>query len=154
VKYRIAFAATAVLALAGCKHAYNFDPPAEEDRVAEAADRITPQLFDTISWADAESRVLEGNGVFAAKCRRCHGPRGFGGTGYALSRGLKVPSLVNADWRWADSLSAVRRTVFTGHAGGMPTWGVGRITAREIDAVANYILFGLRHDTVAQDKGD
>jgi mono/diheme cytochrome c family protein len=42
----------------------------------------------------------------------------------------------------------VRRRIFTGHPAGMPTWGVAGIPAREIDAVAAYILEQLRPDVL------
>jgi len=134
--------------LAGCKKEYRFEPPEEEERVAEAAAELTPATFDTVRWEDEASRLQEGNEIYAARCRRCHGTLGEGGTEYAEQRDLDVPSLVEPDWRWADSLGAVRRRVFTGHPGGMPTWGIAGISPREIDATAYYILNVLRPDVL------
>jgi len=150
---RVLFLVVAPTLLAGCKKEYHFEPPEEEERVAEAAVQLTAATFDTVRWDDDATRMQEGNGVYAAKCRRCHGTLGAGATEYAEQRGLDVPSLVEADWRWADSLGAVRDRVFTGHPGGMPTWGVAGISPREIDATAYYILNGLRPD-VLEDSGN
>jgi mono/diheme cytochrome c family protein len=153
VKTQIALAALLGIALAGCKKEYRFDPPEEADRVSEAAARITPQLFDSIAWSDQATRLQDGNEVFAAHCRRCHGTLGEGGTAYSRERNLDVPSLVDPGWHWADSLEVVRRTVFTGHMGGMPTWGIAGITPREIDAASYYVLFELRPDAVSKELG-
>ena len=137
--------------LAGCGH--EFHPPDPEERIAEAEERLTPLLFDTVQWANDSVRFFQGNETYAAKCRRCHGTLGEGGTEYALRRGLDVPSLVEPDWELADSLAAVRRLIFTGHSGGMPTWGVAGITPRQIDASAFYVLFQLRPDVLGDADG-
>ena len=55
-----------------------------------------------------------------------------------------MPTLVDPNWRWADSLDAVRRRILIGHAQGMPTWGFAGITPREIDGVAYYLIAVLR----------
>lgn len=135
---------TGTLLLGACSGEKTFYPPDREAQVEQADARITPQTFDTISWASDQARGLAGNVTYSAKCRTCHGPQGAGNTAYANDRGLDVPSLVEPDWRWADSLSAVRRRVFVGHAQGMPTWGVAGITPREIDGVAYFVLEVLR----------
>ena len=119
----------------------------------EAADRLTPLLFDTVSWASDSTRLFVGNETYAAKCRRCHGTFGYGGTEYALQRDLDVPSLVEPGWEFADSLAAARRLIFTGHASGMPTWGVAGITPRQIDASAYYVLYQLRPDMLREGDG-
>jgi mono/diheme cytochrome c family protein len=136
------------VALSGCGEK-TFEPPDREARVAEADSRLTPQTFDTISWESDEARGMAGNVTFSAKCRNCHGTLGEGNTTYGNDRGLEVPNLADPDWRWADSIDAVRRRVFIGHAEGMPTWGVAGITPREIDGVAYYVLEVLRSDPAA-----
>ncbi len=146
-----AVAALTVLGLVACKH--EFEPPDRAERVAEAAERITPMLFDSIGWESEEQRLFEGNETYAAKCRRCHGTLGEGTTEYAQRRGLEVPSLVEPGWHWADSLAAVRVLVFTGHEAGMPTWGVAGITAREIDASSYYLIAQLRPDVLGAEGG-
>lgn len=132
-----------VLIVGGCKER-EFSPPDRAQQVADAEAMLTPEMFDTITWESDDARGLAGNVTYSAKCVNCHGPRGEDGTQYAAERDLDVPSLVSTDWRWGDSVAAVRRQIFTGHAQGMPTWGVAGITAREIDGAAYYIVAVLR----------
>ena len=138
------------IALAGCQD-HEFEPPDTEERVMRAATRYRHADFDTIAWPDSAERMLIGNQVFAAHCRKCHGPLGQGDTEYAAVQGIEVPALVRADWPY-DSIGAVRERVFAGHAEGMPSWGLGRLTLREIDAAAAYVQLGLRAEagTAAQ----
>jgi mono/diheme cytochrome c family protein len=141
------FGAAAVVLIAsftGACQEHEFEAPSRAERVDEAAARFGPAMFDTIAWESEDQRVREGNAVYAAECRRCHGTLGRGGTEYALSRGLEVPSLVEADWAYAGDPLAVRRRIFTGHEAGMPTWGIAGISPREIDAVAAYLTDDLR----------
>lgn len=138
-------ALVAVALLAGCKE-HEFHPPDREEQVQVAHGRYHQADFDTIAWPDSAARMIAGNEVFAAHCRKCHGPLGEGGTEYARTQELDVPSLVRADWPY-DSLGAVRERVFAGHPEGMPSWGIGRLTLREIDAVAWYVQYALRADT-------
>ena len=140
---RAALAAlAAVLALAGCKE-HEFHPPDEEERVASVSATYRAENFDTITWPDSAARLIAGNDVFAAHCRKCHGVDGRAGTAYAASRDLEVPSLVRADWPYATA-EAVRERVFVGHPEGMPSWGLGRLSSRDIDAAAWYVQHGLR----------
>lgn len=124
-----------------------FSPPDPEERASEAEVAYREAILDTVTWASAEVRLLTGNQVFGAHCRRCHGPFGEGDTPYARERRLEVPSLVEPEWEYAGDLGAVRRRIFTGHPQGMPVWGIGGISLREIDAVAFYILEQLREPT-------
>jgi mono/diheme cytochrome c family protein len=141
---------TVVVAIASaCGH--EFEPPDREARVADAAERFQSARFDTITWADERTRELEGNGLYAAKCRNCHGTLGEGGTPYAVERGLSVPSLVQADWRYASYPDSVLFHVFVGHAAGMPSWGVSQITLREMDAVTFYIMERLRPEVLGEE---
>lgn len=136
----------AVLVTASCGH--EFEPPDREARVAEAAEQFSPAAFDTIGWESDDARALEGNELYAARCRDCHGTLGEGGTPYAAERGLEVPSLVEPDWRLAAYPDSVRYHIFVGHAAGMPNWGVSSVTLRQIDAVTYYILDQLRPDVL------
>jgi mono/diheme cytochrome c family protein len=132
----------AALLLVGCQE-HEFHPPDQEARVAHADSLYAPAMFDSIKWTSDSLRVSEGNEVYAARCDRCHGPLGAGGTDYAREQQLEVPSLVRADWPYADH-DAVRKRIFTGHPAGMPIWGMSNLSLREIDAVAAYVLEVLR----------
>jgi mono/diheme cytochrome c family protein len=136
--------------LAGCEDE-EYDPPDPQLRIELADSLYSPALFDTIAWPSDEERINAGNLVYADFCRRCHGPVGEGGPAVVAGRQLQVPSLVQAEWRLQDDIQAVRERTFTGHTGGMPSWGISRLTPREIDAVAFYILEQLRPELLAPD---
>jgi mono/diheme cytochrome c family protein len=131
-----------VLVVAGCQE-HEFHPPDQATRVAAADTLYSPAMFDSIKWASDSARIEEGNEVFAARCDRCHGTLGEGGTDYAREQKLEVPSLVRADWPYQDH-DAVRHRIFTGHPAGMPIWGMSNLTLREIDAVTAYVMEVLR----------
>lgn len=133
----------ALVLLAACEK-HEFEPPDRAAQVAQADSLYSPALFDTIAWPSDSARAFDGNNVYAAECRKCHGTVGEGGTEYAAERGLTVPSLTRADWPYGDDIEAVRQRIFSGHPAGMPTWGVAGITPREIDAVSFYIVHSLR----------
>lgn len=137
---------------AGCAD-HEFEPPDREAQVEEAAAQYSAALFDSITWPADSVRAFEGNLVYSAECRQCHGPLGRGGTDYAEERDLGVPSLVEAEWEYAGDLDAARRRIFTGHPDGMPTWGVGRLEPREVDAVAFYVLESLRPEVLGSEEG-
>lgn len=130
--------------LGGCKGGHHFDPPSREKQVAQADSAYSPAIFDTIAWPSDSAREFDGNNTYAARCRKCHGELGEGGTPYAIERNLNPPSLVRPGWPYGDDIEKVRHRIFIGHPGGMPTWGVAGITPREIDAVAYYIVKELR----------
>jgi mono/diheme cytochrome c family protein len=140
----VAFAAGLSLVPAGCEEHEYAPPDHRTERVAEAAVQFDEAAFDTIAWESGEIRIRDGGVVYATHCRRCHAPDGHGETEYARQRGIDVPSLVRADWPDDVDVPEVRRRIFTGHPGGMPTFGVAGITPREIDAVAAYVLLQLR----------
>jgi len=144
--HRSLVVAMTLLLLGACKH--EMEPPDREARVSDAEARFAETRFDTLTWSSEDQRAMDGNAVFAAKCRNCHGTLGEGGTEYAAGRGLAVPSLVVREWALGDSLDAVRRRVFVGHASGMPTWGVAGISPREIDAVSFYVVESLRPEVL------
>jgi mono/diheme cytochrome c family protein len=117
--------------------------------VADAARSYRPSAFDTVSWASDSVRVQKGNEVYASTCRRCHGAMGRGDTDVAEARDLEVPSLVEPDWQYAASLDSVRKRIYTGHPEGMPTFGTFRLTPREIDGAAWYIVEQLRPEVLS-----
>ena len=131
--------------VAGCGH--DFEPPDRAVRVLEADSAYSAALFDTVSWSDPGIRTEAGNTVYAERCRRCHGEVGRGDTDYARERGIVVPSLVEPGGNLED-LDTIRRTVFRGHERAMPIYGDGLLSAREIDAVAAYILLTLRPEVL------
>lgn len=130
---------------------HEFHPPSEEAQEARADSVYNPAIFDTITWSSTADRIQQGNLVFADECRRCHGPLGRGGTDYDRANELQVPSLVERDWPLAGRIDSARYEIFVGHGSGMPNWGVGRLSPRQIDAAAFYILHQLRPD-VLQDN--
>lgn len=135
--------------LAGCGH--DFEPPDTGERMREAEAVYSAELFDTLNWESDSVRSFEGNAVYAAQCRRCHGTMGRGETEYAQERHLDVLSLVEPEWPFGSSLDSLRHAIFAGHEGGMPIFGVAGITPREIDASAFFVLYTLRPD--AQQTG-
>lgn len=134
----------AAVALAACGH-HDFEPPDRSERVRRAEAAYAPALFDSVAWGAEEERALAGNQVYVEACRDCHGPLGRGATAYARERGLDVPSLVDETWPLARQ-DTLRRTIFIGHEDGMPIFGDGKLTPRDIDAVSAYILEVLRPD--------
>ena len=140
-----------LLALGACGHHFEPPDPDQSERVGQAEVIYSAALFDTVTWNSDAGRALEGNGVYAARCRRCHGSLGSGATDYAEERGLDVPSLVESEWHLKDDLDSVRRYVFVGHQGGMPSWGLAGLSLREIDGAAYYVLAQLRPDVLEMD---
>lgn len=142
----------AVLVLAACEEE-GYQPPPESQRLELADSLYSPALFDTIQWPSDQERITAGNLVYADHCRRCHGPVGEGGVVQVAGNTLVVPSLVREEWPRDEDMADVRRRVFTGHTGGMPSWGIIRLTPRQIDAVAFYILEQLRPEILGRDAG-
>jgi mono/diheme cytochrome c family protein len=143
---RVLGAGMLMLIVGACGH--EFEPPDREARVAEAAERFATVSFDTVTWEGDDERALVGNEFYAARCRDCHGTLGEGATPYAAERGLEVPSLVEADWRYESRPDSVRFHIFVGHAAGMPNWGMSDVTLRQIDAVTFYLLDRLRPEVL------
>jgi mono/diheme cytochrome c family protein len=141
-----ASALLSLLLMVGCG-GHDFEPPDRGERVREAEAAFSPAVFDSVSWASDSLRAFSGNTVYAEKCGRCHGPLGRGNTDYARGRGLEVPSLVEPESALT-SVDTLRHVIFVGHEEGMPIFGAGGITPREIDGVAYYILNVLRPDAV------
>ena len=142
--------AVAALALAmGACH-QEFEPPDRSLRVARADSLFATAAFDTVEWADVGVRSTEGNFVYSETCRRCHGTLGRGTTDYARERNLEVPSLVEREWPLAH-VDSLRRKIYIGHESGMPIFGDGSLSLRQIDATAAYILLTLRPEVLEED---
>lgn len=137
-----------VLALAGCagdapEQAGDDVQPGE----VTAAAVVDPALFDSLMWPAPRDAVSRGATVYAYSCAKCHGDRGAGNGGYRLQgRVLRPPSFRTVDWRYADDLPGLRAAIWSGNDRGMPHWGKAGLAARDIDAVARYIMHGLRAD--------
>lgn len=139
--------ALAAAGTAACQE-HEFHPPDRAQQVGAADTLLDDALFDSISWSSDSARAFVGNDAWAAYCRSCHGYLGQGDTDYGREHNVTVPSLVRPDWPYND-VAAARRRIFTGHPSGMPTWGVGGIEPREIDAVAYYLLAVLRPEVLS-----
>jgi mono/diheme cytochrome c family protein len=137
------------IGVTACADDNGYDPPDPAQRIELADSLYSPALFDTIAWTSDQERITAGNLVYADYCRRCHGTVGEGGVARVAGSDMVVPSLVTADWRYHDDIDSVRYRTFTGHTGGMPSLGVSRLTPREIDAVAFYILELLRPEMLS-----
>jgi len=137
-----------LVTVAGCGH--EFEPPDRAARVARADSVFSAAAFDTVAWVDQAARVEEGNVVYSVECRRCHGTLGRGTTDYARERELDVPSLVERNWPLAQQ-DSLRRRIYIGHESGMPIFGDGDLTLRQIDAAAAYILLTLRPEVLEED---
>ena len=136
----------AVAATAACG-GHDFEPPDRAQAVRLASVAYEPALFDTVAWETPAEEETEGNLVYVNECRDCHGSFGLGDTEYARERRLQVPSLVEPDWAKADR-DSVRLAVYAGHDVGMPVFGAHKLTLREIDAVAAYVVNVLRPDVL------
>jgi mono/diheme cytochrome c family protein len=126
--------------LAACGGDGGTPSPEREARVAEAEAAYSTTLFDTITWASERERAVAGDLAYATHCRNCHGPTGEGDTEYARTQRVDVPSLVDGGAPGATDIEAVRRRIFTGHPGGMPSWGITGVAPRDIDAAAFFIV--------------
>ena len=112
-----------------------------------AAATPDPGYFDSIQWDDPHAALDRGATVFAYSCAKCHGDSGAGDGNYQLNRRvLRPPSFRTADWRFGHDLEGLRVAIYTGNDKGMPHWGDAGLAARDVDAVARYILHGLRND--------
>jgi mono/diheme cytochrome c family protein len=130
------------------------EPPAQEpvvqgptraDSVQLATAAFDPAAFDTIAWTTDAEAMERGSLVYRISCSKCHGTEGRGDANF-VARGdtLRPPSLLAADWRFAEDPMGLRRQIFTGNVEGMPYWGLVGLKYRDLDAVARYILQHLR----------
>jgi mono/diheme cytochrome c family protein len=120
--------------------------PTARDTLAAAEARFDRTLFDTIQWSSAGAAAERGAFVWRVGCMQCHGPEGRGDAKFVNEQGdtLRPPSFVAADWTLAHNPDGIRHKVFIGNMQGMPHWGLRRMTPRDIDAVAQYIVARLR----------
>jgi cytochrome c oxidase cbb3-type subunit 2 len=75
-------------------------------QTAEAAEARNP-------YAGSEKAEEEGEAVFKANCRSCHGEKGKGGFG---------PSLEGKKWKYGGTDAALHATISGGRPGGMPAF--------------------------------
>lgn len=114
------------------------------DSAALAGARFDATAFDTIQWKDRNAALERGGVVWRFSCAKCHGTDGRGGGEVATALKLEVPSIVGAEWRLASDVEGLRRQIFVGTNAGMPNWGLHGLKYRDIDAVATYMIHGLR----------
>ena len=145
----LAVATAVVASCGGGEHEY--EPPDRSRQIAAAESTLARVDFDTIRWRSDSLRLYTGNELYAAECRQCHGYLGRGDTEYARRRDLQVPSLVERDWRLAQDPDSIRRIVYVGHVGGMPSWGAWRLSPRAIDAITFYLLHQLRPEVLGEE---
>ncbi len=104
-------------------------------------------LFDSIAWNDTHVAMDRGATVYAYSCAKCHGDTGAGDGNYQLrKRVLRPPSFLAEDWRFAHDMAGLREAIYRGNDRGMPHWGNAGLAPRDMDAVARYVLYGLRRD--------
>lgn len=117
--------------------------PVDSTPLAQAA--YDPAMFDTISWPTLEAALERGQVVYRYSCMKCHGETGLGDAGFVRAGDtLRPPSFRDPDWRFANDKAGLREQVFVGTAEGMPHWGLVGLAPRDVDAVAVYILEGMR----------
>ena len=143
----IALSSTLVFFFSGCAPG----EPAEEGSMADSAaasmaraiEAYDPAVFDTITWESEQAALERGQVVYRFSCLKCHGERGLGDSGFVRGGDtLRPPSFREPDWAYAGDKAGIREQIFVGTAEGMPHWGLAGLGAKDIDAVAAYILEG------------
>jgi mono/diheme cytochrome c family protein len=137
---------TVALAAAGCAEAPEAERTTPADTLtAVAVAAYDATAFDTITWETEQAALDRGQVVFRHSCSRCHGEHGLGDAGFVMQGDTLRPlSLQREDWPYADDKASLRQQVFVGSAEGMPHWGLEGLKPRDVDAVAIYIMQGLR----------
>ena len=83
--------------------------------------------------------------VYQYSCRKCHGDTGLGDAGFVRHGDtLRPPSFREPDWAYAMDKEGLRDLIFVGTENEMPHWGVQGLPAKDIDAVAIFILQSMR----------
>lgn len=99
-----------------------------------------PAAFDSIVWPTRRGALDRGATVYAYSCAKCHGDSGAGDGDYRFDgRVLRVPSFLDADWRFAEDPVGLRRAIYNGSDRGRHHAGMGGLAPRDVDAVARYI---------------
>jgi mono/diheme cytochrome c family protein len=146
----IALPLSLAIVMGACGESGPREDPASEaaiDSVDMAMEVYDAAMFDTISWDSAGAAVERGRVVFSFSCQKCHGHTGRGDAGFvSQSDTLTPPSFIDPEWRFAGDKEGIREQVFVGTAEGMPHWGMVGLKPRDIDAVATFVLRGLRSE--------
>lgn len=123
------------------------EPSARFDstRLAEAVFEYDSAAFRNITWTSNERALARGEIVWGYSCQWCHGRDGEGKSGLVLQGDtFSTPSFLEPEWHLAGRPWELRRRIFAGSELGMPHWGLTGLRRRDVDAVARYILGGLR----------
>lgn len=147
----IAIPLAVALAFSGCAPGEPGEEEASADTAAAsmalAQESYDPAAFDTVTWESEQAAVERGQVVYRFSCLKCHGERGLGDAGFVRGGDtLRPSSFREPDWPYADDKEGIREQIFVGTAEGMPHWGLTTLGAKDIDAVATYILKGLRNE--------
>jgi mono/diheme cytochrome c family protein len=114
------------------------------DSTQLAREAFDPIMFDTVSWETPAEAVERGQVVYRFSCLKCHGDRGLGNAAFVRAGDtLRPPSFREPTWAYAGDKAGIREQVFVGTAENMPHWGLVGLGARDVDAVATYILEGM-----------
>lgn len=140
------------LSLALASFACSGEQPGQQTEAAPDSTTIAqaaydPTMFDTVTWESEQAAVDRGLVVYRHSCQKCHGETGLGDAEF-IRQGdtLRPPSFREPAWHYAEDKEGLRREVFVGTAQGMPHWGLAGLKARDVDAVAIYIMEGMRND--------
>lgn len=117
---------------------------ARADSVAQAEAVYDAAAFDTVAWPSQEARIERGRVVWNFSCQKCHGEWGHGDGELAREHEIDMPDLTVADWEYEGDVPAIRHRIFVGHESEMPNWGLHGLGPRDIDAVATWIVEGVR----------
>ena len=137
-----------VLVAASCAGEPQEEPEeAAPDSTAIAQAAYDPAMFDTVTWESQAAAIERGEVVYRVSCAKCHGQRGLGDGGFVRGGDtLRPRSWREADWPYAQDIGGLREQVFVGTAENMPHWGLVGLKAKDVDAVAIYIVEGMRRD--------
>lgn len=98
---------------------------------AEQVGAVTDYVL-TLSGGERKATYDQGAQAFQENCAACHGEQGKGG------REFGAPNLTDAIWLYGGSREQVYSSIFTPHAGVMPTWE-GRLDTQTLRQLAVYV---------------